>query len=250
MTPRRRTLRAFATTLAAIAVAAPAQAAPRINPSSAFGVAGGIYVGPRPGGGYGPIVGFFPTYYPGFYGNGYSAYGPPVPTYGPFPGVFGGSDQRLMQNPPIFGFGTGWFGYRSPSPRPAPNFDYRAPGLSPFDGILPTPRLDPSPTLLPENQLPKPQDVGVSSAPAAPPPAQTPCFRLHVRVPDGARVFVDGTASTQSGPLRTFASPLLNADEIYTYEVRAEWDEQGKAKAETRHVTGKPGKPIVVDFGK
>ena len=52
-----------------------------------------IQVRTYPGYGYG---GFYPYYgYDGFYSNGFSMYGPPVPTYGPVPGYFGGGDQRL-----------------------------------------------------------------------------------------------------------------------------------------------------------
>jgi len=57
----------------------------------------------RPIGTYG-YGGFYPYYgYNGFYSNGFSQYGPPVPTYGTVPGYFGGADQRLSnfnQYPP------------------------------------------------------------------------------------------------------------------------------------------------------
>ena len=38
--------------------------------------------------------------YNGFYSNGFSEYGPPVPTYAPVPGMFGGSDQRFLGSDP------------------------------------------------------------------------------------------------------------------------------------------------------
>jgi len=49
----------------------------------------GIYVSP------GYPWGFYPYTYQGYWSNGFSLYGPSVPTYGPIPGVFGGSDYRL-----------------------------------------------------------------------------------------------------------------------------------------------------------
>ena len=55
--------------------------------------------------GYGPYWGFYPNYYNGFYGNGLSMYGPPVPTYKPIPGVFGGGDSQFFGPPPIY---PGW----------------------------------------------------------------------------------------------------------------------------------------------
>ncbi|HEY8504644.1 MAG TPA: hypothetical protein VIL46_08680, partial [Gemmataceae bacterium] len=84
--------------------------------SWAFGPA--IYVGPvyGPGGYYfGPHPGVYLGHYDGFYGNGFSMYGPPVPTAGPIPGYFGGSNQRLggsVTPPARPGDGTGrrkWF---------------------------------------------------------------------------------------------------------------------------------------------
>src|SRR5262245_55080552 len=56
-------------------------------------------VGARPycwyGGYYPGYLGVFPGGYNGFWSNGFSMYGPPVPTYGIVPGTFGGADQRL-----------------------------------------------------------------------------------------------------------------------------------------------------------
>src|SRR5262245_54015008 len=62
-----------------------------------FGVGVGVGAWPRyPFGTY-PYgyLGYFPSQYNGFYTNGFSAYGPPVPTYGIVPGTFGASDYRL-----------------------------------------------------------------------------------------------------------------------------------------------------------
>jgi uncharacterized protein (TIGR03000 family) len=205
--------------IAALVFTTATQAWPRTNPGNAFAFGIGAYSGPGPYGGNGTVIGFTPFYYQGFYGNGASMYGPPVPTYGPIPGVFGGSDERIRHMPPVFGYGTGWFGYRSPSPRPLPNFNFVEPG-----SVLPYP-----------DRIP---------APAA------SCMELEVHVPELARVFVDGTATTPTGAVRRFTSPPLNADEVYTYEVRAEWNDNGKQHSETRTVTGKPGQPFVIDFSK
>jgi uncharacterized protein (TIGR03000 family) len=212
----------FSTT-AMVLGAEPAMAGPRDNAANAFGFGLGAYSGPGPYGGYGSVIGFTPFYYRGFYGNGQSMYGPPVPTYGPVPGVFGGSDERLRPLPPVFGYGTGWFHYRSPSPRPVPNFEFVAPG----------------------NYLPYPEPIAPVE-PAAP----DACMRLEVRVPESAQVFIDGAATKQSGTVRSFASPALNADQVYTYTLRAQWEENGKPRSETRTITGKAGTPYIIDFTK
>lgn len=60
---------------------------------------------------YGPYAFGYPGAVGSFWTNGHSLYGPPVPTYGPTPGAFGGGDaHRGHQN-------YGWLGYYTPSPR-------------------------------------------------------------------------------------------------------------------------------------
>ena len=77
-----------------------------------------VGVGVGYGYGYGPYWGAYPNYYSGYYGNGLSMYGPPVPTYKPIPGVFGGSDSRFFGPPPIY---PGWVsGVYIPLSRPSP----------------------------------------------------------------------------------------------------------------------------------
>lgn len=62
------------------------------NRSYAFyGVGVGVGVGVWPYGNFG----FFPSAYSSSWSNGFTLYGPPVPTYGAVPGAFGGYDQRI-----------------------------------------------------------------------------------------------------------------------------------------------------------
>ncbi len=65
-----------------------------------YGYGYGFGYGPRVGPWFGPgLWGWYP-YYPGaigsFWSNGLTLYGPPVPTQGPVPGSFGGSDARNL----------------------------------------------------------------------------------------------------------------------------------------------------------
>src|SRR5207244_1193813 len=58
----------------------------------------GVGVGVGIGAGYGypfGALGYYPGAYSSSWSNGFSLYGPPVPTYGTVPGAFGGADQRL-----------------------------------------------------------------------------------------------------------------------------------------------------------
>jgi uncharacterized protein (TIGR03000 family) len=208
--------------LAGLVAVEPAWAQRMNNPARSYGVGVGYYNGPRGiGNAAGPAVGIYPLYYPGFYGNGMSMYGPPVPTYGPLPGTFGGSDYRVTQNAPFFGTSLGWFGSRSPSPRPVPNFNYNPPAF-PGSGA--------------ENIIP-----------AA--PMEATCLVLEVRAPiENAVVFVNDTPTKSTGATRVYSSPPLQADENYLYNVRVEWIVDGRKQTMTKIVAGKAGDRVLADF--
>lgn len=170
----------------------------------------GVGVGPR---GYGAFG--YPIAYPGFYGNGMSMYGPPVPTYAPIPGTFGGSDYRVNQNAPFIGSGVGVYGYRTLTPRPLPG--------------------------VPNGSQP----------PADGPDAKEGPLFVEVRLPiENAIVFINGELTRQDGPVRVFASPILTTGLTYKYDVRAEWIIDGKKISLTQTVSGKAGGRAVADFTK
>ncbi|MFL5339007.1 MAG: TIGR03000 domain-containing protein [Gemmataceae bacterium] len=105
----RHTLLAAALLIAASVCAFMAPSAARAQSWSA-----GVYVSP------GYPWGFYPYSYQGYWSNGYSLYGPPVPTYGPIPGVFGGSDARLNyrngpDTVPARGFPKANYGFVTPT---------------------------------------------------------------------------------------------------------------------------------------
>lgn len=224
-------------------------------------VALGIGVGAGPGwygGGYGPYRGgkygpYPPSYwnYPGlaggpyltsaypFYGwpgyrgafgsfwtNGLSLYGPPVPVYGPIPGVLGNDDfVRQWHARPTLGLGMGYYGWVGPfraSPRPTP--------LS--VNVWPSIEAVPGPALLDE----------AKATPGA-------CLHISVKVPQpAAEVFVDGVKTGQTGTDRLFESPPLEAGKDYAYELTARWVERGVTVERKKVVTGKPGEVVRVDL--
>lgn len=78
---------------------ATAQVPGRFNSFGYYGL--GYYsYGPRVGPWFGPGLWGWSPFYSGaignFWSNGLSLYGPPVPTQGPIPGSFGGSDSRAL----------------------------------------------------------------------------------------------------------------------------------------------------------
>ncbi len=216
---------------------------PRVAPPWGYpGLDGGPFVGyPSPlrynsFGGYG---------YPGFYGpgwfgysgragsswsNGLSLYGPPVPVYGPIPGVFGNNDLvRQYRSTLAPGFaGYGWVGIYVASPRP------RHPSVSAWPVV---------------EQFGPPG----ANAPGSPDAAAKNggSLVISVRVPQpAAEVFVDGKKTAQTGTDRTFESPPLAAGQTYKYTVTARWVERGQVVELSKDVTGMPGEVVRVDFGR
>ena len=193
----------------------------------------GVGVGPGwsyPGLSGGPYTTYPYPYvgWPGFRGaagsywtNGLSLYGPPVPVYGPIPGVFGANDlNQQWRDRPTLGWGVGWVGIhgaRVNTHRPntvsvRPRVEVVTP--VPANGVLP----------------------GGSMI-------------LSVKVPQpAAEVFVDGQRTMLTGTDRTFESPAAEAGKEMRYELTARWIERGATVERKKVVTGKPGEVVRVDF--
>jgi uncharacterized protein (TIGR03000 family) len=176
-----------------------------------YGVFGGYYPG---------YLGLFPGGYNGFWSNGFSMYGPPVPTYGVVPGTFGGGDQRLSNfgvpnNIQIYngaGIGLGASGAGGAGPRRRHFYD--AGGA-----------------------------VTGASTPAV---GQA---MIEVRVPiASAEVLFEGINTRQTGAKRQFQSPLIQVGTTYFYKVQARWKQDGKDVEQTRSVGVRANEMFVVDF--
>lgn len=175
-------------------------------------------------------VGFAPMWYPGtyygFYSNGFSAYGPPVPTYAPIPGVFGGADQRFF----------------APGPSSAgldPRFGrgYNDSMFMPPTGARPYPLM----FQVQKKPIPPSAPVAIEPTPAA--------VNVVVRVPDpDAEVAFDGHITRQTGSSRSFQSEAVSPGQHYVYEVQAKWKENGEEVSRTRTVVVEAGQDVVVDF--
>jgi uncharacterized protein (TIGR03000 family) len=74
--------------------------------------------------------------------------------------------------------------------------------------------------------------------------------RLEVHLPDTAELWIDGVKSNQSGTMRAFVTPELQAGKQYAYELRATWSDQGRQVTETRRVSFRAGDKVDVDFGQ
>ena len=187
------------------------------------GLAGGPYLG------Y-PYVGW-PGYtgaFGSFWTNGLSLYGPPVPTYGPTPGVLGNSDfVQQWRHSPTLGGGVGvygWFGPYRASPR------YRNPSVSV------------RPILERVGDAPAPLAIAKDGEPGQP-------LYLSVKVPQpAAEVFVDGVKTAMTGTDRLYESPPLTGDKEYAYDIVVRWTEGGATVERKKTVKGKPGEVVRVDL--
>lgn len=198
----------------------------------------------------GPYLGYAYPYswwwgFPGAAGatwtNGLHLAGPPVPMYGPLPGVLGASDlNHQWRANPSLAWGYGWVGVYGASPRPQPltvnNWSANDPrgygqgwkhGRQASNGII----------------------VERVPGPVAAPAQSAGSLVISVRVPQpAAEVFVDGVRMTQTGTDRLFESPPLEAGQTYQYEVTARWIEGGTMREVKKTATGNAGEVVRVEF--
>ena len=73
---------------------------------------------------------------------------------------------------------------------------------------------------------------------------------LRMQVPSDARIWVEDAAMSQSGADHTFVSPPLAPGYEYTYHIRVQWDEDGKAVERSREVKVHAGDRINLTINK
>ncbi|WP_232056212.1 TIGR03000 domain-containing protein [Tuwongella immobilis] len=183
-----------------------------------------------PGAGFGPypFFGYYPGAYQGFYSNGFSLNGPPIPTFSPTPGTFGGNDQRFYGATVPFGMPFGIGVFVGPQRRGEP----LAPGVGQT-----MPNLDAIPFRNPPALLPTPIRV------TEPTPAM-----LEVIVPESAQLTLDGHATTPTGSSRRFITPKLEPGQQYRYQFEATWNAGGTPIRQSREVKFHAGESIRVDL--
>jgi uncharacterized protein (TIGR03000 family) len=71
---------------------------------------------------------------------------------------------------------------------------------------------------------------------------------IDVRVPANSQIWFDDDPTKQTGTERQFVSPPLTPGKYFEYQIRAQWDENGKKKERTRRVTFQAGDRIHLDF--
>jgi uncharacterized protein (TIGR03000 family) len=71
---------------------------------------------------------------------------------------------------------------------------------------------------------------------------------IAVRVPDSAVIWFDGDKRTETGSLREFVTPPLPPGQRYTYEIKAQWVENGREVLQTRKVDIYAGDRLMVNL--
>jgi uncharacterized protein (TIGR03000 family) len=92
-----------------------------------------------------------------------------------------------------------------------------------------------------------------AAAPAPPPTDTSLAGRravVQVEVPADATVWFNGAQTKQGGALRTFETPPLESGYTYTYDVKARWEQNGKAVEQTRRIEVYPDGRITVAFAQ
>jgi uncharacterized protein (TIGR03000 family) len=72
---------------------------------------------------------------------------------------------------------------------------------------------------------------------------------INLRVPNDAKVWFDQTQTKQTGTLRSFESPPLDAPWEYAYQIRIQWTRDGKDMTVTRPVALHAGDIINLTLG-
>jgi uncharacterized protein (TIGR03000 family) len=72
--------------------------------------------------------------------------------------------------------------------------------------------------------------------------------RITVRVPEDAKLSVDGTVRSTSGDRRTFVTPELEPGKAYYYEFKADFVRDGESRSQQRRVVVEAGKNVTVDL--
>jgi len=73
--------------------------------------------------------------------------------------------------------------------------------------------------------------------------------QITVQVPDAnAKVWFEGQLTSQRGREREFMSPPLDPGRTYTYDIRAQWNQDGRMVDQTQHVQVTAGHQVLVNF--
>jgi uncharacterized protein (TIGR03000 family) len=139
-----------------------------------------------------------------------------------YPGFYGAFYGGFPYYPRYYGYGYGYGGYGDYYPYGYDSY----PPVDTYQSFYP-----PAPQAIPQPM----------------PPADAP-VTIAVHVPPGAAVWFQGVRTNGSGAWREYRSPPLQSGYDYQYEIRSEWNDNGRPVSQVRQVTVRPGQRVTVDF--
>ena len=71
---------------------------------------------------------------------------------------------------------------------------------------------------------------------------------IDVSIPANAEISFDGAKTVQKGSRRSFVSPPLKPGSEYTYEIKAQWMENGREITRSRKIPVRAGERLAVDL--
>jgi uncharacterized protein (TIGR03000 family) len=71
---------------------------------------------------------------------------------------------------------------------------------------------------------------------------------FNIRMPADAKIWFGEEKTTQTGSSREFVTPPLAPGNEYTYEVRAQWTENGRNVTQSRRVSVRAGERVSITF--
>jgi uncharacterized protein (TIGR03000 family) len=71
---------------------------------------------------------------------------------------------------------------------------------------------------------------------------------ISLRVPANAEVLIDGSKTSQTGPVRDFVTPPLETGRQFGYDIKARWTENGQPVERERHVNFHAGDRLMVNM--
>lgn len=92
-------------------------------------------------------------------------------------------------------------------------------------------------------------DFGELTVAAASKTEEPSTARITIRLPEDARLFINGTACPLTSGTRAFDTPVLDRGREYAYTLKAELVRDGQTYTETQQVKFVAGKQVDVRFG-
>jgi uncharacterized protein (TIGR03000 family) len=133
------------------------------------------------------------------------------------------------------GIGIGGYGY-----------GYGYPYAYPYDYPIVVPRVAYYPAPIVGQLAPNDPQLPLNTQPPAP---TSGAANVRVLVPDGqAKVWFDGSLTTQGGTDRLYHTPSLSGAGPYSYRIRATWMQNGKEVTQEIPAQVSPGQTSTVDF--